>query len=211
MVYIQNPDVHIGRHLSSEWCLQLVSATSIYTCYLYVYFMETIGRSVALSGNNFVDVVNMKINLFPEYIRNNPCFIATWTLPIKIYPSKNLFSNLERFLRVSYIFIFLFQLCVILIILIVHSIYLLYIVHIFREKILFYSILFYSILFYSILFYISKLLISVISQYKHVLYIRNENSAKTTSQQYFNSIIWRMCLSLRNYKHWESRISSPIL
>ena len=52
LVYIQDPDMHIGRQLSSE-CSHRVSETSIYSCYLYIHFMVTIGMSVALSGNNF--------------------------------------------------------------------------------------------------------------------------------------------------------------
>ena len=44
--------MHIGRDLSSE-CSHRVSETSVYSFYLYVYFMVTFGRSVALSGNNF--------------------------------------------------------------------------------------------------------------------------------------------------------------
>ena len=51
-VYIKDPEMHIGRHLSSEYSHR-VSETSIYSCYLYVYFMVIIGRSVALSGKNF--------------------------------------------------------------------------------------------------------------------------------------------------------------
>ena len=52
LVYIQDPDMHIGHHLCSE-CSHRVSETSVYSCYLYVYYMVTFGRSVALSGNNF--------------------------------------------------------------------------------------------------------------------------------------------------------------
>ena len=81
-----------------------ISETLISACYLYVYFMVTFGRSDALSRNNF--------HRCSEY-EDKPLFLSLHTLGLIIdllldepanedFPSKNLFLNLERFLRVSY-------------------------------------------------------------------------------------------------------------
>ena len=64
MVYIQDPDMHIGRQFSSE-CSHRVSETSIYSCYLYVLLHRTV--SVALVG---ITSLEYEDNHFSAYIRN---------------------------------------------------------------------------------------------------------------------------------------------
>ena len=53
MVYIQDPDMHIGRQFSSE-CSHRVSETSIYSCYLFTYCLVAL---VGITSLEYEDTI----------------------------------------------------------------------------------------------------------------------------------------------------------